>query len=41
MVARVRGSDSGSAPRMPVYDMQTRFLPHLRNAANELGTLLR
>jgi IclR family pca regulon transcriptional regulator len=32
---------SGSAPRMPVYDMQTRFLPHLRNAANELGTLLR
>jgi IclR family pca regulon transcriptional regulator len=32
---------SGSAPRMPVYDMQTRFLPHLRNAANELGTLIR
>jgi IclR family pca regulon transcriptional regulator len=32
---------SGSAPRMPVYDMQTRFLPHLRNAANELGALLR
>jgi IclR family transcriptional regulator, pca regulon regulatory protein len=32
---------SGSAPRMPVYEMQTRFLPHLRNAANELGSLLR
>ncbi|HWZ49913.1 MAG TPA: IclR family transcriptional regulator C-terminal domain-containing protein [Granulicella sp.] len=32
---------SGSAPRMPVYDMQTRFLPLLRNAANELGALLR
>ena len=32
---------SGSAPRMPVYDMQTKFLPHLRNAANELGALLR
>jgi IclR family pca regulon transcriptional regulator len=32
---------SGSAPRMPVYDMQTRFLAHLRNAANELGALLR
>jgi IclR family pca regulon transcriptional regulator len=32
---------SGSAPRMPVYDMQTRFLPLLRNAANELGGLLR
>jgi IclR family pca regulon transcriptional regulator len=32
---------SGSAPRMPVYDMQTRFLSHLRNAANELGALLR
>jgi IclR family transcriptional regulator, pca regulon regulatory protein len=32
---------SGSAPRMPVYDMQTRYLPHLRNAANELGALLR
>jgi len=32
---------SGSAPRMPVYDMQTRFLPPLRNAANELGALLR
>jgi len=32
---------SGSAPRMPVYDMQTKFLPHLRNAASELGALLR
>jgi IclR family pca regulon transcriptional regulator len=32
---------SGSAPRMPVYEMQTRFLPHLRNAATELGAVLR
>jgi IclR family transcriptional regulator, pca regulon regulatory protein len=32
---------SGSAPRMPVYEMQTRFLPHLRNAAVELGAVLR
>jgi IclR family transcriptional regulator, pca regulon regulatory protein len=32
---------SGSAPRMPVYDMQTRFLPHLRVAATELGAALR
>ena len=32
---------SGSAPRMPVYEMQTRFLPHLRNAAAELGAFLR
>jgi IclR family pca regulon transcriptional regulator len=32
---------SGSAPRMPVYEMQTRFLPHLRNAATELGAFLR
>ena len=32
---------SGHAPRMPVYDMQTRFLSHLRNAANELGVFLR
>ncbi|HEX3572324.1 MAG TPA: IclR family transcriptional regulator C-terminal domain-containing protein [Acidobacteriaceae bacterium] len=32
---------SGSAPRMPVYEMQTRFLPHLRNAATELGAILR
>jgi IclR family pca regulon transcriptional regulator len=32
---------SGSAPRMPVFDMQTRFLHHLRNAATELGAFLR
>lgn len=32
---------SGSAPRMPVFEMQTRFLPHLRNAATELGAFLR
>lgn len=32
---------SGHAPRMPVYDMQTRFLSHLRNAAAELGALVR
>jgi IclR family pca regulon transcriptional regulator len=32
---------SGSAPRMSVLDMQTRFLPHLRNAANELSVFLR
>ena len=32
---------SGSAPRMPVYEMQTRFLPYLRNAATELGAFLR
>lgn len=32
---------SGSAPRIPVYDMQTRFLPHLRGAAAELGSMLR
>src|SRR5579871_1169781 len=32
---------SGSSPRIPVYDMQTRFLPHLRNAATELGAFLR
>jgi IclR family pca regulon transcriptional regulator len=32
---------SGSAPRMPSFDMQTRFLPHLRNAAAELGAFLR
>jgi len=32
---------SGSSPRMPVYDMQTRFLPHLRQAATELGGFLR
>ena len=32
---------SGNAPRMPVYDMQTRFLPYLRNAATELSAFLR
>jgi len=32
---------SGSAPRISVYEMQTRFLPHLRNAATELGVFLR
>ncbi len=32
---------SGHAPRMPIYEMQTRFLPHLRTAANELGAFLR
>jgi IclR family pca regulon transcriptional regulator len=32
---------SGNAPRMSVLEMQTRFLPHLRNAANELGAFLR
>ena len=32
---------SGHAPRMPMLEMQTRFLPHLRNAANELGAFLR
>jgi IclR family transcriptional regulator, pca regulon regulatory protein len=32
---------SGSAPRMPSFDMQTRFLPNLRNAAAELGAFLR
>jgi IclR family pca regulon transcriptional regulator len=32
---------SGNAPRMSVLDMQTRFLSHLRNAANELGVFLR
>jgi IclR family pca regulon transcriptional regulator len=32
---------SGSAPRMPVFDMQTRFLAPLRNAATELGAFLR
>jgi IclR family transcriptional regulator, pca regulon regulatory protein len=32
---------SGNAPRMPVYDMQTRFLPYLRNAALELAAFLR
>ena len=32
---------SGSAPRLSVLEMQTRFLPHLRSAANELATFLR
>lgn len=32
---------SGNAHRMTVLDMQTRFLPHLRNAANELSVFLR
>ncbi len=32
---------SGSAPRISTYEMQTRFLPHLRNAAGELGAFLR
>lgn len=32
---------SGNAPRMSVLDMQTRYLPHLRNAANELSIFLR
>ena len=32
---------SGSAPRMPVYEMQSRFLPQLRAAAAELGVFLR
>lgn len=32
---------SGSAPRLSIIDLQTRFLPHLRNAAAELGVFLR
>lgn len=32
---------SGNAPRMSVLDMQTRYLPHLRNAATELSVFLR
>jgi IclR family pca regulon transcriptional regulator len=32
---------SGSAPRISLYEMQSRFLPHLRNAATELGAFLR
>jgi len=32
---------SGHAPRMPMLEMQTRFLPHLRAAANELSAFLR
>lgn len=32
---------SGNAPRLSVLEMQTRFLPPLRAAANELGVFLR
>lgn len=32
---------SGSAPRISILDLQTRFLPYLRNAAAELGIFLR
>lgn len=32
---------SGHAPRMPMLEMQTRFLPHLRAAASELSVFLR
>ncbi|MDE1175259.1 MAG: IclR family transcriptional regulator C-terminal domain-containing protein [Edaphobacter sp.] len=32
---------SGNAPRISTLEMQTRFLPHLRNAANELSIFLR
>ncbi|HTH52591.1 MAG TPA: IclR family transcriptional regulator C-terminal domain-containing protein [Edaphobacter sp.] len=32
---------SGSAPRLSTLEMQTRFLPHLRNAASELAVFLR
>lgn len=32
---------SGNAPRMPMMEMQTRFLPHLRAAAAELSAFLR
>lgn len=31
---------SGSAPRMPMLEMQTKFLPHLRAAASELSVFL-
>ena len=31
---------SGNAPRLSVLEMQSRFLNHLRNAANELGAFL-
>jgi IclR family pca regulon transcriptional regulator len=31
---------SGNAPRLSVLEMQSRFLTHLRNAANELGAFL-
>lgn len=32
---------SGHAPRMPMLEMQTRYLPHLRSAASELSAFLR
>ena len=32
---------SGHAPRMPMMEMQVRFLPYLRQAANELSVFLR
>ncbi|WP_260705046.1 IclR family transcriptional regulator domain-containing protein [Edaphobacter flagellatus] len=32
---------SGNAPRISTLEMQTRFLPHLRAAANELAVFLR
>jgi len=32
---------SGNAPRISALEMQTHFLPHLRNAANELSVFLR
>ena len=32
---------SGNAPRLSTLEMQTRFLPYLRNAANELAVFLR
>jgi IclR family pca regulon transcriptional regulator len=32
---------SGNAPRISALEMQTRFLPHLRNAANELAVFIR
>ena len=32
---------SGHAPRMPLIEMQVRFLPYLRAAANELSVFLR
>ena len=32
---------SGSAPRLSILEMQSRFLPYLRNAAAELGVFLR
>jgi IclR family transcriptional regulator, pca regulon regulatory protein len=31
---------SGNAPRLSVLEMQSRYLTHLRNAANELGVFL-